>query len=224
VACCVPPDRPAARVLPARIPRRGNASRECRVEKKRVVSGVEWGTMPLLTVLALMALPLVEIGLIVLVAGQIGVAWTIVALGALSLTGVLVVRRAGRGAYLDAQQALRTGVPPRADLVDTLMLLAGGALLILPGFLTGILGALLALPVTRPLLRGAVNRWFQRRVERMRARMEADLLTLQDYVSGASPAGGDPRPGAGRIIQGRIIYDEPDPGNSPGDSAPPALR
>ena len=43
--------------------------------------------MPLLTVLALMALPLVEIGLIVLVAGQIGVAWTIVALGALSLTG-----------------------------------------------------------------------------------------------------------------------------------------
>ena len=104
------------------------------------------------------------------------------------------------------------------------MLLAGGALLILPGFLTGILGALLALPVTRPLLRGAVNRWFQRRVERMRARMEADLLTLQDYVSGASPAGGDPRPGAGRIIQGRIIYDEPDPGNSPGDSAPPALR
>ena len=69
--------------------------------------------MPLLTVLALMALPLVEIGLIVLVAGQIGVAWTIVALGALSLTGVLVVRRAGRGAYLDAQQALRTVAAPR---------------------------------------------------------------------------------------------------------------
>lgn len=179
--------------------------------------------MPLLTVLALVALPFVEIGLIVLVSSQIGVTWTIVTLGVLSLAGVLVVRQAGRDAYTDAQQALRSGQAPRADLLDTLMLLAGGILLVIPGFLTALFGAFLALPATRPLLRGIVDRWFQRRLDRMRVQMEADLLTLHDYVTGVSPTGDDPRPGAGRIIQGRIIHDEPEQDDS-GNGSPPVRR
>lgn len=174
--------------------------------------------MPLLTVIALMALPFLEIWLMILVAGQIGVTWTIAALCASSVTGVLVVRRAGRGAYADAQRALRTGTEPRADLLDTLMLLAGGVLLAVPGFLTALLGALMALPLTRPALRWVVSGWFRRRLDRMRAQMEADLLTLHDYASG-----GDPRPGAGRVVQGRIIHDEPEQ-NGPEASSPPATR
>ncbi len=179
--------------------------------------------MPLLTVIALMALPFLEIWLMILVAGQIGVTWTIAALCASSVTGVLVVRRAGRGAYADAQRALRTGTEPRADLLDTLMLLAGGVLLAVPGFLTALLGALMALPLTRPALRWVVSGWFRRRLDRMRAQMEADLLTLRDYASGGVPPGGDPRPGAGRVVQGRIIHDEPEQ-NGPEASSPPATR
>ncbi|KUP97459.1 FxsA family protein [Thermobifida cellulosilytica] len=179
--------------------------------------------MPLLTVIALIALPFLEIGLMVLVGSQIGAAWTIVALGALSLAGVLVVRHAGRGAYADLQRALRTGEPPRADLLDTLMLLAGGVLLAVPGFLTGLAGALMALPPTRPALRWAVDGWLRRRLERVRAQMEADLLTLRDYASGAAGPDGGFRPGRGRVIQGRVIHDEPGQ-DGPGEGTPPVLR
>lgn len=157
--------------------------------------------MPLLIVVALMTLPFLEIWLMILVGGQIGVSWTIALLCALSVSGVLVVRGAGRGAYADAQRAVRAGTPPGGALLDTLMLLVGGVLLVTPGFLTAAVGALLVLPITRPLLRRVFRRWAERRVERARVRVEADLV-------GVRPGAADRRPGAGRVIQGRIVTDE----------------
>ncbi|MEY9211333.1 FxsA family protein [Thermobifida halotolerans] len=162
--------------------------------------------MPLLILIALMALPFLEIWLMILVGSQIGATWTIASLCALSVVGVLVARRAGRGAYADAQQTLRTGTPLGGDLVDTLMLLAGGVLLAVPGFLTALLGALMALPFTRPALRWLVRSWARRHLDRARAQMEADLLTLRDHAPGARVP--DDRPGAGRVIQGRVIHDD----------------
>ncbi|TDQ50233.1 FxsA family protein [Actinorugispora endophytica] len=161
--------------------------------------------MPLLTVIALMALPFLEIWLMILVSGQIGVSWTIALLCALSITGVLVVRRAGRGAYTDARKAMRTGEPPKGSLLDTLMLLVGGVLLVTPGFLTALLGALMALPFTRPVLRWAFRGWAERRLARVRAQMEADLVSVRENTPDDRP------PGSGRIIQGRIVTDD-DPG------------
>lgn len=159
--------------------------------------------MPLLIVIALMALPFLEIWLMILVGGQLGVTWTVALLCALSVTGVLVVRRAGRGAHTEVQRALSSGQPLRGDPLNTLMLLVGGILLVVPGFVTALLGALAALPLTRPALRWLVRGWATRRVERMRTRMEAELLTLRDH-----PPGGQPPPGTGRVIRGRVIHDD----------------
>ncbi|GLU48815.1 FxsA family protein [Nocardiopsis ansamitocini] len=166
--------------------------------------------MPLLFVIALMALPFLEIWVMILVGQQIGVSWTIALLCALTVSGVLVVRRAGRSAYRDVEKAMRTGVQPKDTPLDMLMLLVGGILLVTPGFITAVLGALLVLPVTRPVLRWAFTGWAARRLERMRVRMEADLATLGDAAPGNAPGSGGPKrtPGGGQVIQGHIVTDD----------------
>jgi UPF0716 protein FxsA len=172
--------------------------------------------MPLLIVLALLALPFVELWLVILVGQQIGVAGTIAALFALSAIGVFVLRRAGTKAFREADAAMRTGQAPRRDIIDTLMVMVGGILLIIPGFLTGLLGALMALPFTRPALRWAFSGWAERRMKRMRERAEAEFATLGVQVPGQPPGA----PGGGRVIRGHIVDDDPDPGTT----NPPATR
>lgn len=190
--------------------------------------------MPILTVLALMALPFVEVWLMIVVGGVIGVPWTLAALVALTVLGVAVLRRAGTRAFRDADEALRSGQQPRGGLLDPLMLMAGGVLLVVPGFLTAVVGLLLVLPFTRPLLRWAFTGWAQRRMRRMQDRMEEELLAQGVRVPGQSPFGQNPfgqspfgpgrgpaddagsrgqeRPATsrGRVIQGHFEPDDTD--------------
>ncbi|MFD6100560.1 FxsA family protein, partial [Nocardiopsis flavescens] len=160
--------------------------------------------MPILTVLALMALPFVEVWLMIVVGGWIGVPWTLAALVALMVLGVAVLRRAGTKAFRDADEAMRAGTQP-PGLLDPLMLMAGGVLLAVPGFLTAAVGLLLVLPFTRPLLRWAFTGWAQRRMSRMRDRMEAELLAQGARVPGQGPFGPGQNPfgGAGAPPRGR---------------------
>lgn len=104
--------------------------------------------MPLL--LALIALPLIEIALFVWVGGRIGV-WPVLALVILgALVGIGVLR--GRMARLP--ELARAGTDPGALLAGGAMTALGAFLLILPGFLTDALGlALLLPPVQRAIAR-----------------------------------------------------------------------
>lgn len=188
--------------------------------------------MPLLTVLALMALPFLEVWLMIVVGGSIGVPWTLAALVSLMILGVAVLRRAGTKAFRDADEAMRTGQQTRGGVLDPLMLMAGGILLAIPGFLTAALGLLLVLPFTRPLLRWVFVGWAERRMRKMQDRMEERMADHGMRVpnqapggpfgatAGAGPSG--PRPGGpaeepprsqGRTIQGHFEPVEDDEKN-----------
>jgi UPF0716 protein FxsA len=45
------------------------------------------------------------------------------------------------------------------------MVLAGGVLLLTPGFLTDLLGLFFLLPITRPFIKRLVGSWLQRRLD-----------------------------------------------------------
>lgn len=145
--------------------------------------------MPLLTVLALMALPFLEVWLMIVVGGSIGVPWTLAALVSLMILGVAVLRRAGTKAFRDADEAMRTGQQPRGGVLDPLMLMAGGILLAIPGFLTAALGLLLVLPFTRPLLRWVFVGWAERRMRKMQDRMEERMAEHGMQVPNQAPGG-----------------------------------
>lgn len=104
--------------------------------------------MPLLLLLIVVA-PLLEIYVIVQVSQAIGALWTLLALIGVSVLGVALVRREGPRAWTRFRQAVREGRTPTTEVVDGALLVLAGALLVVPGFLSGLVGLSLLVPVVR---------------------------------------------------------------------------
>lgn len=122
--------------------------------------------LPLLLV-AMVALPFVEIYLIVQVGQLIGVWWTLAILVGEALLGAWLVRREGGRASKALNEAYASGRMPTGELADAAFVLVGGVLLVLPGFITDLIGLLFLLPFTRPLARKALAFFVARRLSRL---------------------------------------------------------
>ena len=121
--------------------------------------------MPLLALIALfIALPLLELYLILKVGEAIGAVWTIALLAADSVLGSLLLRSQGRSVWRRFNYALAEGKMPHREVVDGVLVIFGGAFLITPGFVTDVIGLLLLLPPTRALIRSQVVQRLGRRV------------------------------------------------------------
>lgn len=99
--------------------------------------------------LLLIVIPALEIGLFILSGNIIGV-WPTV--GLIILTGVIgagLARRQGAEALRLAQVQMRNRDVPSEAILDGICVLAGGVLLLAPGFITDTVGFLLLIPQTR---------------------------------------------------------------------------
>jgi UPF0716 protein FxsA len=102
--------------------------------------------------LVLLSLPLLEIGVLVAVGSKIGVLATI---GLVILTGMLgtfLLRVQGFSAFARLQNELRSGKAPERELANAAMIMLAGVFLIIPGFISDIIGLLLFLPPVRALV------------------------------------------------------------------------
>lgn len=120
--------------------------------------------MALVLLLLFLAVPLVELYVIVQVADVAGVWSTIGLLLLISLAGSWLVRAEGIGVLRRVRQTLARGELPTDDLLNGIMILFAGALLLTPGFVTDAVGLLLLLPPSRALLRTALLRRYSRRL------------------------------------------------------------
>lgn len=116
-------------------------------------------------VVALVALAWAQVWSIVTVAGLIGVGWTLLAMAGCIVGGLWLVGRQGASVARRARRDLVEGRPASEAAVDGLLILAAGALLIVPGFATAALGFVALFPPVRALLRPALLRWWSRRIE-----------------------------------------------------------
>src|SRR3954452_150198 len=122
--------------------------------------------MPALIVLAFLAVPILELYVILQVADVIGGWQTLAVLIAESLLGTWLVKREGRRTWRAFQAALDRRRPPAREVADGALVIVGGTLLLTPGFLTDIVGFFFLLPPTRPLARRLLLRVAGRRVGR----------------------------------------------------------
>ena len=120
--------------------------------------------MPLLLFALFIGVPVLEIYLIVQVGQAIGVIPTIVLLLLDGFLGSWLVRREGRRAWQALRAASAAGRVPAKEAADGALVLVGGALLLAPGFVTDAVGLICILPLTRPLVRGALWRFLTGRV------------------------------------------------------------
>lgn len=141
----------------------------------------------------LLVLALVELAVIIVVGRSVGVLWTLVGLVALSALGAWLLRREGSRTWRALRTAARTGEAPSRHLADGILVLLGGALLLLPGFVSDVLGLVLILPVTRPLARPVLE-------QAIRRRAFGDLGVVRVSTGGRR----GPRP-SDEVVEGEII-------------------
>jgi len=135
---------------------------------------------PLIVVLFL-AVPILEIYLLIQVGHVIGAGWTILLVVLTAVIGAWLLRIQGLSTLLRAQQKLRDNQLPASEILEGMALVVAGALLLTPGFFTDAIGFLLLFPPTRIAL--------------------ANLAASRIVVSGS--AGGAPRPPRnGDVIDG----------------------
>lgn len=114
--------------------------------------------MFVLLAVVFLVFPIVEIYVMLQVAGAIGVPETILLLVAISLVGAWLAKLAGLGVLNRLQRTVRAGKVPSAELVDGALVLFAAALMLAPGFITDCLAILLLVPPSRAVVRGVVLR------------------------------------------------------------------
>lgn len=105
-----------------------------------------------------------------------------------SALGVLVLRVAGLATALRARESLRSGQLPAEDMLNGAMLAAGGVLLVVPGFISDVLGALCLFPLTRTLIANKVRERTQAQVMRGRAFGDTGYVSPDGNPAGSPPA------------------------------------
>ncbi|MEO7753581.1 MAG: FxsA family protein [Terracoccus sp.] len=170
--------------------------------------------------LAMVVLIILEVLAIRLVDSLVGPWWTILVLLGSSLLGAWLIKREGGRAWRALGQALREGRMPATELADGIVVLVGGLLLVVPGFVTDIVGLVLILPFTRPVARGLLAGAIANRVL---ARAEfatgpgvtgtpAGPTSSAPNTSTGGPASGPAGPqrsaSSDEVIEGEVVEDD----------------
>ena len=116
---------------------------------------------PLSILFIFLLLPAAEIWLMIEVGGVIGAGWTVLLLALTAVAGVALVRSQGLMALRRIQDMLGRGELPAREMLEGVCLLIAGALLLVPGFITDVLGVFLLVPMLR---RGLVSGLLRRGV------------------------------------------------------------
>jgi UPF0716 protein FxsA len=111
---------------------------------------------------ALIGLPLLDIASLIVVGRHIGALQTLAMVLLAAIGGVLMIRAQGFAILSQARKMLEAGRFPARQAFDGVCALIGGALLVLPGFVSDVLGVLLLLPPCRALLLAMISRQITR--------------------------------------------------------------
>lgn len=113
---------------------------------------------------AFVVIPIVELWGILQVGDLIGGWTTFLVLILMGLAGSYLARAEGRKVWAEAQRQMQAGQIPGQTMLDGICILAGGLLLLMPGFFSDIVGITLLFPLTRPFYRGYMLGWIEKRM------------------------------------------------------------
>jgi UPF0716 protein FxsA len=131
------------------------------------------------------AIPLLELALLLKIGQALGVWWTFFVIVSTAMLGVWVLYAQGFAVLKRTVESLQAGKPPIGPAVDGMFLMIAGGLLLTPGFLADALGLLLLIPP----LRHATAAWCVRRLLRSK--------NVRTTIFGADAVREDRRPGGG---------------------------
>lgn len=158
--------------------------------------------------LGLAAWLVLEIWLLTVVADAAGGLAVFLLLLAGLVLGTVVIKRAGRRAFQNLNEALQRGGTPAPSSGGNGLMMLGGLLLMLPGLISDALGLLLLIPPVQKALGRYTERTLDRRLR------QAGPGSLGDAFQQARIHRPD-----GKVVQGEVIREEP--GDTPEGPRPP---
>ena len=102
--------------------------------------------------------PILEMVVLIKVGGVIGALNAVGLVIVSALAGIEVMRRQGFRNALTLREKMAAGELPAVEVVESLAIMLGGVLMIIPGFITDLSGIFLLIPPVRQLL---INRWLK---------------------------------------------------------------
>ena len=106
--------------------------------------------------------PIAELYVIIRVGSSIGFLNTLGLIVLVAVVGSWLVKREGTRVWRKFNDSVSQGRVPTREIVDGVLILAAGALLLTPGFLTDVIGVLALFPPTRAVFRTMLLKRAQR--------------------------------------------------------------
>ena len=108
--------------------------------------------MALYILAAIILLPLIEIAVFIAVGSAIGIFLTVLLTVLTAIAGTVMLRQQGLSLVMRMQSELDAGRVPGEDIMHGAMIVMASVLLLIPGFITDIIGLLLFIPPVRNAL------------------------------------------------------------------------
>ncbi|MEV6827432.1 FxsA family protein [Amycolatopsis sp. NPDC051102] len=151
--------------------------------------------------IALLLYVFAEIAAIWAVGSAVGVLGTLGLLLAGAFLGSWLARREGAKAMRAFTSAARSGRPVEKELTDGMLVGLGGVLILVPGFVSDVLGLLLILPPSRAVARRLWLKRTDKRAVRFADRRRGPVMVVDSEVVSSD----EPRRDHPTVIEGRVV-------------------
>jgi len=115
--------------------------------------------MGLMIILGLLLWGYAEISAFIYIGGEIGGLLTLLGVFVTAVVGIALLKRQGLSVLSRIQSDIAQGRAPVTSIADSISLVAGGALMLIPGYVTDAIGLLLFLPSFRTLAGVYLLQW-----------------------------------------------------------------
>jgi UPF0716 protein FxsA len=112
--------------------------------------------------LLFIGLPLLELYILIKIGSYLGAFQTIALIIFSGVLGLLLARLEGLRTLHQIRQNLSQGILPAEEMLDSVLIFAGGVLFVVPGVITDFAALVLLIPFTRTIFK----RWLRRRFDR----------------------------------------------------------
>ena len=118
--------------------------------------------MGLIIILGLLIWGWAEMSAFIYIGNEIGGLLTLLGVFVTAIFGIALLKRQGLSVLNRIQADLANGRAPITSITDSISMVAGGALMLIPGYVTDAIGLLLFLPGVRTLAGGFLLQWVAR--------------------------------------------------------------
>lgn len=115
--------------------------------------------------LAFIVIPTAELSLLIYSGQQMGFMPTISLILLTGLLGAYLAKKQGAKAWLDFNQRMARMETPGDAMIDGVCIFIGGLLLLIPGFITDVVGLLLLFKGPRNLIRPKIHKWIYKKMK-----------------------------------------------------------